>query len=342
MSGWSSRTRTRKSPSRSWRAGGRAVGQAVGHAERQRVRAGHDVEQEGEVAGAACHRADDREVGLGGVRRRGRRDHAPARGQAEGRLVGVDAAEVRGGAQRTGDVRPDGQRAEPGRQGRRRSAGRTARRTGVVPGVVGGAVDVVEALHILEGRRHVGLAEDHRARLPEPRHLHRVLGGDVVPVCRDAPGRGQPGDVVRLLDRHRQPEQRPVLASGACLVGGVCGGPCPVEVRYADGVDGLVVPLDTGDRLVGQFHRGDITGAQRGHEFLGRRKVLSIHGIDRNDHPDEPRNAFPYKGFEATGVPRGLAAPSVPLHASLTTEPHSPPTADTPRSPPRPPSPPRT
>jgi len=90
----------------------------------------------------------------------------------------------------------------------------------------------------------------------------------VVPVRGHAPRRGQPGDVVRLLDRHRDAEQRPVLAAGACLVGGARGGPGAVEVRHADRVDGLVVPFDTGDRLVGQFRRGHVTGAQGGGEFL--------------------------------------------------------------------------
>ena len=91
----------------------------VRHAERQRVRSGHDVEQEREVAGGARHRTDDGEVEVGRQCRRGRRDHTAVRRQPESRLVCVDAAEMRGGAQRTGDVGADGQRAESGRQGRR-------------------------------------------------------------------------------------------------------------------------------------------------------------------------------------------------------------------------------
>ncbi len=93
--------------------------QVVRHTERQRVRSGHDVEQEREVAGSARHRTDDGEVNVGRQGRRGRRDHTAARRQPECRLVCVDTAEVCGGAQRTGDVRADGQRAESGRQGRR-------------------------------------------------------------------------------------------------------------------------------------------------------------------------------------------------------------------------------
>ncbi|MFD3563987.1 hypothetical protein ACFWVU_30655 [Streptomyces sp. NPDC058686] len=76
-------------------------------------------------------------------------------------------------------------------------------------------------------------------------------------------------------------EQRPVLTAGAGPVGITCGGPCTVEVRYADRVDGLVVPFDTGDRLVGQFRRGDFTSAQGGNECFGRLKI-PFHESDRN------------------------------------------------------------
>lgn len=93
--------------------------QLVRHAERQRIRSGHDVEQEGEVAGGARHRTDDGEVEVDRQGRCGRRDHPAAGRQPECRLVCVDTAEVRGGAQRTADVGADRQRAESARQSRR-------------------------------------------------------------------------------------------------------------------------------------------------------------------------------------------------------------------------------
>jgi hypothetical protein len=157
----------------------------------------------------------------------------------------------------------------------------------VIPRVVGRAVDLVEALQILQPQRNIGLTEHHRAGGPEPRHLHRVLGRHVVPVLRHAPGSGQPGDVVALLDRHRNTEQRPILAAGARLVGTARGGPRAVEVRHADRVDRLVVPLDTGDRLVGEFDRGHVTGAQGGCELFGRLKV-PLHEFDRIGHWERP------------------------------------------------------
>ncbi len=188
---------------------------------------------------------------------------------------------MRGGAQRTADVGADGQRAESARQGRRRSAGGSARRAAVVPRVVGRAVDLVETLDVLQPQGHIGLAEHHRAGGLDPRHLHRVLGRHEVPVLGHAPGRGQPGDVVGLLDRHRNAEQRSVLAAGTRLVGAARGGPRAVEVRHTDRVDHLVVPLDTGDRLVGQFHRGHFTGTQRGRQLFSRLKT-PLHESDPN------------------------------------------------------------
>ncbi len=259
----------------------------VRHAERERVRPGHDVEQQPEVAGRARHRADNRQVPVDRQRGHGRRDHAPARRQPERRLVRVDPAEVGGGAQRTGDVGPDGQRPEPARQRRRRPSGGATGCTSLVPGVVGGPVHLVEALHVLQPQRHVGLAQHHRTRRPEPRHLHRVLGGYVVTVLGHPPGRGQPGDVVRLLDRHGDAQQRPLPAPGARPVGGAGGLAGAVEVRHAYRVDRPVVPLDTGDGGIGQLHRGHVTGAQGAEQTLGGRKG-QVHARDRREHRPEP------------------------------------------------------
>ncbi len=283
--------------------------QPMRHTERQRIRPGHDVEQQRQVAGAARHRTDDGEIVLDRQGRRGRRHHAAGRRQPERRLVRVDAAEVRRCAQRTRDVGADGQRPEPARQRRRRPAGGAARRAPQVPGVVGGAVDLVVALHVVQPQGHIGLAEHHRARRPEPRHLHRVLGRHVVAVLRHAPGRRQTGDVVGLLDRHRNAEQRPLLASGPRPVGVARGGPGPLEVRHADRVDRLVVPLDAGDRLVGQFRRAHVTGTQGGRELLGR-LLAPLHGSDRNGPREGPRNTFSDKGLGVTAWRSGRVPPA--------------------------------
>ncbi|CAM5251448.1 hypothetical protein SXANM310S_00044 [Streptomyces xanthochromogenes] len=269
-------------------AGGRQR-HVVCHAERQRVRPGHDIEQERQVPGRARHRSDHGEVQFRRQGRRGGRHHPAGRREPDGRLVCVDTTEVCRGAKRSGEVGADGQRAEPGRQGRGRSAGGSTRRTTVIPGVVGGAVDPVEGLDVLQPHGHVGLAEHDRARGLEPGDLYRVLGRQVVAVRRHAPSGGQSGDVVRLLDRHRDAEQRSDVAAGACLVRVTCRGPGAVEVRHTDRVDRLVVPLDARDRFIGQLRRGHFTGAQGSAEFFGCSKV-PVHDGDRTGGCEKPRN----------------------------------------------------
>ena len=74
---------------------------------------------------------------------------------------------------------PSSSAVKPGRQRRGRAARRAARRARQVPGVVGGAVDGVEALPVGQRHRHVGLAEDHRAGVQQALHRHRGPGGDV-------------------------------------------------------------------------------------------------------------------------------------------------------------------
>ncbi|TDV52209.1 hypothetical protein CLV71_105340 [Actinophytocola oryzae] len=142
----------------------------------------------------------------------------------------------------------------------------------------------------MQPQRHIGLAKHDCPGGLEPWHLYRVLGRDIVPVLRHAPGRGQPGHVIGLLDCHRDAEQRSVLTASACLVGTMCGRPCTGEVRHADRVDHFVVTLDTGDRLVGQFHRGHVTSTQGGREYFGRLKT-PFHESDAIDLPQRARNS---------------------------------------------------
>ena len=86
------------------------------------------------------------------------------RHDAPGRLVAVDAAEMRGIADRAADIRSALERREAGRERGRRATRGTARRVPVLPGIVGRAVDLVVALEVGEGERDVRLAEVMRAR----------------------------------------------------------------------------------------------------------------------------------------------------------------------------------
>jgi hypothetical protein len=82
-----------------------------------------------------------------------------------------------------------------------------------------------------------------------------------------------------MFHRHGNPEQRPVVAAGSGLIGTPCCDPSTVEVRHADRVYNLVEALDTGDCLVGQFHRGHLTRPQTGRELLGRSET-PLHESD--------------------------------------------------------------
>src|SRR3974390_3253333 len=107
-------------------------------------------------------------------------------------------------AERTADVRSKLQWNEPGSKCGRSAARGAAWRAAEIPGVIGGAIDVVEALPVAETRRNIGLADDDCSGGLEPLHGKRVGIGAPVPESRVAPGRRQSGDIELFLDGHRQ------------------------------------------------------------------------------------------------------------------------------------------
>src|SRR5438477_408276 len=204
---------------------------------------GHHGQREREIVAAAGQRPHDVDVD----RRRllpGQR-LARARHDAPRRLVAVDAAEVRRVADGRADVAARLQRGEPGRERRRRAAGRPARRARDVPGIVRRAVDRVEALPVGEEERHVGLAEEHGAGAEQAIDNDRVPRRDVGLVGRHAPRRRQARDVVRLLDRHGHAVQRPPGGTpGQRAIGRAGPRPRAREVADDHGVQRVVVFLD--------------------------------------------------------------------------------------------------
>ena len=67
------------------------------------------------------------------------------------------------------------QRAEAGGERGGGAARGAARRPAEIPGVVGRAIDRIEALPIRQHQRHIGLAEEDGARLLEPLDGERVV-----------------------------------------------------------------------------------------------------------------------------------------------------------------------
>ena len=166
-------------------------------------------------------------------------------------------------AQRAADIRPELQRHEAGGKRRRGAARRPAGAAAEIPGVVGGAEDVVVALPVGQVQRHVGFAEDHGAGILQALHGKGVSGGVPAPELPIAPAGRQADDIELLLDRHRQAEQRPALALRQGGVGGRGGFARPLEIAHDDGVDLRVDPLDAGNRGIDELARRDLLAGER-------------------------------------------------------------------------------
>ena len=186
----------------------------LGELERRRVArvlADHRAEQQRRVGHVARERA-------GLVERRGERDHPVARDGAVGRLEADDPAQRGGLADRAAGVRADRPRREPGRDGGRAAAARSARDARAVPRVQ----DRPEG-RVLVRRAHrelvlVGLAEQRRAGLAQALDRRRRVRRQVAledaraGLARDALGAEQ------VLDRRAGPRRagrRPARLGGA-------------------------------------------------------------------------------------------------------------------------------
>src|ERR1700722_6881264 len=108
-----------------------------------------------------------------------------------GRLVRADPAEMRRNAQRAADVRAERQRTETSGERGRRSAGGAPGRPGLVPRIVGRAVNVVVALPVAKDQGHIGLAKNDSAGGLKARHGERVFLSDEILERGCAPGRRQ-------------------------------------------------------------------------------------------------------------------------------------------------------
>ena len=224
---------------------------------------GQHREQEVEVLGAAGHRSEHVEVGVGrapadAVEVAALGDHAVARLEPE------RATAVRRDPHGTTDVGAELERREPGRDGCRRAAGRTAGDARHVPRVVRGAEDLVEALRVTGPARQVRLAEHDGARLAQAGHRRRVGCRHVV---RQLDGAARGADAGRLdgvLDRDREAVQwRQRSATTRPRVGGVGLGACPVHGERDDGVDRGVEAVDAIEVQLEQVATGDLRVADR-------------------------------------------------------------------------------
>lgn len=226
------------------------------------LRAGEDLERDGEIFRAPRHRARH-----GHVRRReDRRQRVPAhRDDAPRRLVPVDPAVVGRVADRPAEIGADLQRGEPGRERGRGSARRAARAARPVPRVVRRAEEIVVGLEVAQHERHVCLPEDDRARRTQPRDDVRVDRRDVAGERGHAPRRREARDVERLLDRHGYAVQR--SSSAPLGVRALRGGERTIEVAHDDRAEGAVEALDALDERARELERADLAVADHAREL---------------------------------------------------------------------------
>ncbi|CAG9245025.1 hypothetical protein PUN4_1030049 [Paraburkholderia unamae] len=131
--------------------------------------------------------------------------------------------------------------------------------------IAGSAVEVVVTLPVAQPQRHVGLAEQHGARVAQALHHARVARGEIAAKRRVAHRGGPARHVERLLDRERHAVER--TARAPCRQFGVAlarDGVRALEIADHDGIDGRVLLAPR--RLAGgdQRARTDLLTAHRG------------------------------------------------------------------------------
>ena len=251
----------------------RRQGQPVGVGIDLLVGARHDIESQREIGGAARHRTDDGEVVLERQRRHiGRRLAAPGY-QDEARLVGVDAAVVRGHAQRAADIGAELERHVARGERRRRSSRRAARASEPGPRGCWSTRRRRCSSANRRARADVGLAENDGAGGLQARNRESILLGPEVLGCRKAPCGRQAGDVIGFLDGHRHAQQRTALALRQRRVGRLGRSPRPVEVPHHDRVDRLVARLDPRNGSLQQLDSRHLACSQKPGQLRGRAVV---------------------------------------------------------------------
>ena len=189
----------RRSRARSPREHGRVRSLAARIA---RIGAGHHAEEKRHVGDRAGHRPVDAEA-------EPRKRVGGGRHQADRRPQRDDVVEVGGVAQRAAEVAAvgNGQHA----RGQRR-AGAAARPAGALAEVVGvprDAVDLVVGVRAQPELGDVGLADAEGPGVPQPLDEHRVGPGDVAGVDARPARAHEALGVLQVLERDRQPVQRP-------------------------------------------------------------------------------------------------------------------------------------
>ena len=121
----------------------------------------------------------------------------------------------------------------------------------------------IEGLEVAGEDRHIGLADDDRAGVPQAPHGHSVDGGYPILQHGATAGGRHPGHVEGILDGDRQSLERTRASVPDALVrlpGGCLGA---ALIAMDDGVDGRVHPSDAPQGERHQLGRRELPGAQQ-------------------------------------------------------------------------------
>ena len=167
------------------------------------------------------------------------------RADAEGRLVAIDAAAMGGLPDRAADVAADLETCQASRESCCGDAGRPARCTIEIPGIVRSPVNGIERLMIGNETWNVGLTHQDRARREQAFDRNGIALGDIVGEFKRAPGAGHAGNIESFLDRDRDAVQRTdACALGKCFIAGTRGFESAIPVHIDHGVERGIISFD--------------------------------------------------------------------------------------------------
>ena len=236
---------------------------------RRRAVAGHRREQIRRVRHRARAQADVIE-GRAGAEQPGRVD------QAERGLEADTSAQRRGNAHAAAGVAAGGGHDQAGGHGRRRSAARAAGDPRAIVRVVRRAEERIDGRDAAAELVGVGLAEEHRAGLGEPRDDHGVVVGHPPLVQARAAGRADAARGEEVLVRDRDAHERSACSADREArhdASGVVDG--PLAGHGDEGAQGGVLVVDAGEIRGGDVDGRDPAGGD-GVGELGNRQRRDV------------------------------------------------------------------
>src|SRR5262245_46652354 len=180
---------------------------------------------------------------------------------------------MRRNANRPRKVAAERQMSESYRECRRAAAAGSTGRSRTIPWIVRRSVDIVEALPVAQHERHIGVAKNDGARIPEPPHSGRIARRAMVFQKRCPAGGRHTRNLKAVLDRHGHAQK---LASRIPLRQRIIGRACLCHRGLGQDIgDGVQRRVEACDALESE-----------GCELL-RRNLTTADGARRLDRRDK-------------------------------------------------------